>query len=380
MNERQPMNTSNPTQYTEATVEVMPTVAIEAQERAAIDIQIATAKRYPRDLATVKRDMLSLATLDQETAESCFYTLRRKDRNEPGGYKIIQGPSARLAEIAINAFGHIHAATRTVGNDGKQVTVQGICHDLQKNVRIGTEVKRRITTKEGHTFSEDMQVVTTNAAQSIALRNAAFKVIPMALIKPVYEQAKKVAVGDAKTLATRREAVVKRLEELGAKRELIFSTLGIKGIDAIDLEKLELLIGIGTAIKDGDTTIDESFPPVTSPKIDAPSFITEPPPKTAPLPGEGEPEPPKRKPTQAAIEHAEKHPDVTAHLDDSRVLDYIEERIKRDGVSDDQVTAHLRNTKLAKKDQHWPDLSNSKLRTLANNWDKEIETIRKIQV
>ena len=41
-----------------------------------VDQQVSTAKRYPRDLAKFKRDAESMATLDQETAEACFYVLR----------------------------------------------------------------------------------------------------------------------------------------------------------------------------------------------------------------------------------------------------------------------------------------------------------------
>lgn len=126
------------------------------------------------------------------------------------------------------------------------------------------------------------------------------------------------------------------------------------------------------------------------PKIEAPSFMApealppaapEPTPaNVAPLPGE-EPEPEKPKTTRPPTAPL---PDVTAHLDTgknpSAVIDFIKELAKRDGVNDDQITGHLRNTKLAKKDQHWPDLSDSKLRTLANAWDRELSAMKAIQV
>jgi len=252
------------------TLEIVSSDALERIERAQVDIQIATAKEYPRDMALVKKDMLSLATLDTETAESCFYTLRRKEAD--GSQKLIQGPSARLAEIAVNAFGNINAGARIIGNDGKMITAQAVCHDMQKNVRISIEVKRRITNKQGKTFSEDMQVVTGNAACSIALRNAVFKVIPMALVKPVYDQAKKVAAGDAKTLASRRDAVIARFVELGISKERVFAAIGVTGMEGINLEKLELLIGMGTAIKEDPGAINELFPdPKLAPKPSTPA-------------------------------------------------------------------------------------------------------------
>src|SRR5690349_3214367 len=119
-------------------------------------MQIATAKKYPRDLAKVKKKMLDFATLDEETAESCFYTLKRKDRDSGEG-KVIQGPSVRLAEIAVACYGNLRAAARITDNDGRFITAQGLCHDLESNTLISIEAKRRITGKSGKTYGDDMQ-------------------------------------------------------------------------------------------------------------------------------------------------------------------------------------------------------------------------------
>ena len=58
-------------------LEVIQPSALEAISRAEVDMQIATAKRYPRDVSKVKQGMLSIATVDEETAAACFYTLPR---------------------------------------------------------------------------------------------------------------------------------------------------------------------------------------------------------------------------------------------------------------------------------------------------------------
>lgn len=227
--------------------------ALELIQRAEIDMQIATAKKYPRDLAKVKRRMLDFATLDEETAESCFYTLSR-------GGKTIQGPSVRLAEIAVACYQNLRAASRVIDNNGKIITCQGACHDLENNTLISVEVQRRITKRDGRSYDDDMQVVAGNAGNSIAFRNAVFKVVPGALLKPVYEAARKVAVGDASTLVTRRAKVIARLNAMEVDTTRILARLGKSSVENIGLEDLESLIGLGTAIKDGDTTVDESFP------------------------------------------------------------------------------------------------------------------------
>ena len=245
-----------------AGLEIVEPSAIELMERASIDVQITTAKKYPRELSRVKAQMLSFAMLDEDTAKACFYALRRKEAD--GGEKIITGPSVRLAEIALACYGHLRAGSRIIANDGKTITAQGVCHDLQNNVCVSIEVKRRITTKKGFTFSEDMQVVAGNAACAIALRNATFKVVPLALVKPVFEAAKRLAVGDGKTLASRRSAAVEHFNKLGISKERVFASVEVKGLDDIGLEQVEALIGMANAIRDGESSIDELFP--TEPK------------------------------------------------------------------------------------------------------------------
>jgi hypothetical protein len=241
---------------TENTEIVTDTSALGQIERAQIDMQIATARRYPRQLSLVKQRMLSFATLDEETAAGCFYTLPGR---KGGDGKPLQGPSVRLAEIALSCYQHLRAGSRIVEDDGKFITAQGVVHDLENNVVISIEVKRRVTNKEGKRYSDDMIATTGNAACSIALRNAAFRVIPMALVKPVYEAAKKLAIGDAKSLVQRRAASLEHFAKLGIAKDKVCETLGIRSPEDIQLDHLEILMGYATSIKDGDATVDEIF-------------------------------------------------------------------------------------------------------------------------
>ena len=164
-------------------IEVKQAEMLQAIDRAEVDIQIATAKQYPRDLAACLNKIETYATMDKETAEDCFYVLRRKDAN--GNDNIIEGLSVRMAEIIAGAWGNLRVQTRIIGNDGRMITAQAICHDLETNFAVSKEVKRRITNKYGKTYSEDMQVVTGNAAASIAFRNAVLTVIPKAVTKKI---------------------------------------------------------------------------------------------------------------------------------------------------------------------------------------------------
>lgn len=224
--------------------------------RAELDVQISTAKAYPRKQREFVEKAIELATINQETAASCIYCLVRNGRD---GKSEIKGGSIRLAEIAATCWGNIHAATRIIGNDGKFITAQGVAWDLENNVKIGAEVKRRITNKEGRTYSEDMQMTTGNAAAAIALRNAIFNVVPKALVNRVYDAAVKFAVGDQKTIDSRRKTIFERFNKIGIENQKILHYYGKKSMEEFDAENLAELIGIGTAIKEGSLQVDKAF-------------------------------------------------------------------------------------------------------------------------
>ena len=321
------------------TLEVVDSSALESMERASIDVQIATAKKYPRVLSTVKQNMLSFATLDEETAASCFFTLPGR---KGGDGKPIQGPSIRMAEIAISTFQNLRAGARIISDDGKQITAQGVCHDLQNNVCISVEIKRRVTKANGQRYSDDMVVMTGNAACAIALRNATFKVVPLALIRPVYEAAKATAIGDAKTLVQRRGQAMDHFAKLGVPKEKVYAALSVKSLEDIGLEHLEVLQGFRTAIKDGEASIDDIF----NPKPETP------PARLDEVIGKPDDKKPEEKKEAAATAPTEK-PTETKYTAEQRqvILKEVEGLLLDHAVGESKVMLYVHSQKLAKEGQ-----------------------------
>ena len=134
-----------------------------------------------------------------------------------------------------------------------------ICHDLETNLAVSVEVKRRITDKYGKTYSEDMQVVTGNAASAIAFRNAVLKVVPKAVTKKVISEVKQVALGQSLDLETSRQNMIAYFAKLGVTEEIILEYLGLKKREEIDKEAVFELRATANAIKEGTTSVQESF-------------------------------------------------------------------------------------------------------------------------
>ena len=237
-------------------IEIKQADVLQAINASEIDIQVSTAKQYPRSIPDVLNKISTYATMDVETAADCFYVLRRNGSN---GSNTVEGLSVRMAEIIAGAWGNLRVQTRIIGNDGKTITAQGICHDLETNVAVSVEVKRRITDKYGKTYSEDMQVVTGNAASAIAFRNAVLKVVPKAVTKRVIEGVKQVALGQSLDLETSRQRMIEYFSKLGVTKEMLLEYLNLKKVDEIDKEAVFELRATANAIKEGTTTVQDTF-------------------------------------------------------------------------------------------------------------------------
>lgn len=220
--------------------------------RSEIEQQISTARRFPRSLKKFRDEAIQMVTLSQSIAEQCVYALPRDG-------KTIEGPSARFAEVIASAWGNNRAGARVIEDKGDFIIAQGVFHDLERNVAITYEVQRRIVDRQGRRFKADMIGVTANAACSIALRNAVLKGVPKAFWEDMYVEARKVIMGDIKTLANRRADALTHFQRFGISTEQVCAKLGVAGLEDIGLEHLVLLRGIVTAIKEGDTTPEEAF-------------------------------------------------------------------------------------------------------------------------
>jgi hypothetical protein len=169
----------------------------------------------------------------------------------------------RLAEIMLSTWGNLSVGARVISEDSRFLTAQAVCIDYETNVRACIEVRRRITDKSGRTYSDDNIANAANAACSIALRNAVFRIIPKSLVEQVRLKAAEVANGGA-SVEQLREEWLAYWGSLGVEGKRVFNLLGIAGKDDVTLEHIDLLRGLANAVTDRETTIDEAFPPVSN--------------------------------------------------------------------------------------------------------------------
>lgn len=222
----------------------------EAVERSLVtganwEQQVATARKYPRDIVAFKRDLVAMATMDEETAASCQYSV-------PRGGKSIDGPSVRLAEMVAATYGNLQISAQVTGHDDRFVYAEAVVRDLEKNITMGLRVRRRITDKHGQTYNEDMIAVTGSAAVSIVYRNAIFKVVPAAFVQSAYNESQ--AMLEAAASADLKNAVPKMFTafaDMGVNEEEILRYLQVEKKSDVRGIHLVRMRGVLNAIKDG---------------------------------------------------------------------------------------------------------------------------------
>lgn len=214
---------------------------------ASIKERTEIARESKRDIPNILQEIETLATLSNDVALSCFYVVFSKEDNKP-----YIGISVRFAELIASTWGNIHTGAKVTANNGTNLTVQGFVHDFEKNAVFTVEVQRYIGK-----LSPERIIQATNAASSIAFRNAIFKAIPAAVTYTITNNIKKYITENINGGSVVKDVLnYFKSKKIG---ESDLSKLIGNEIEDITPEQLFLLIGLRNAIEEGDTTVAEIF-------------------------------------------------------------------------------------------------------------------------
>lgn len=216
-----------------------------------ISTLIANAKQHPRDIKNVLANIRKLATIDEDTADGCFYAVMKDG-------KIIEGVSVRLVEIMALCWGNLRISTRIKANDGRMITAQSTCHDLENNYSVSVESQRSILAPNGSSESGNMQVLSGSAASSVAFRNAVLKVIPKTITQKVIAEIREFVLSGT-DIEDKLNTTLNWFQQKGVSKEKILAYLNIGTISEINKEKLLTLRATMNAINESSATVNELF-------------------------------------------------------------------------------------------------------------------------
>lgn len=228
----------------------------ENSERMSGDLwgQISVAKSFPRSTEVFRRKVEADVCSSAQQAAECTYLVRRGDSD-------LEGPSVRFAEALLRAWGNVRVSTEIADDTGTHIVARARFWDLESNMAFSEDVFRRITTKNGSRYSDDMIGTTKNAAQAIAFRNVVLAGIPKSEWVPLHEKANLLVRNATKNDADfekRKAKLFSWLKKNGVTDKELEKFVG-STLDECSAEDFLRLERIAKSIHEGFTTYAEAF-------------------------------------------------------------------------------------------------------------------------
>lgn len=231
----------------------------ESSAIAEIEAKIILAKRFPRDMNSV-RDAIYFECENKELAEKATYAY-------PRGDSVVKGASIRLVEAVARHWGNILSGIKEISSDGTKATVKAYCWDLQTNFAdekvFDIEYKR--DTKKGSYYLTDIRDKYEVLANMAARRKRACMqaIIPKFIIDEAIEHCQKTLErainqdGDIETTKAKMLQAFQALESWITKEHL--ETVCAKDFDKFTVKDIVKLRNLYNAIKDGFVVPQNAF-------------------------------------------------------------------------------------------------------------------------
>jgi len=223
---------------------------------------VMAAREMPRDTTEAVKDMKA-GCGRRSVASRAFYRYTR-------GGKAITGPTIQLMRFLASCWGNLQYGVTELSRDADESQVQAWCWDLQKNNRptITFIVPHgRISNEEYRELLDPRDVYENNANMGARrLRETIKNCLPPWFVDEAIAACRKVlAEGEegeeVPEFPVRLARMVEAFSTIGITRRQLEDKQG-RSVDEFTPEDLATLTVVYTALRHGETTRDEEFPPV----------------------------------------------------------------------------------------------------------------------
>lgn len=242
--------------------------AMAAQMKAIVEARYKMALARPRDIDTVRQNMLKDARRPSFASVAIYH--------KPVGLKGIEGPSIRFVEAAIRNMSNILIETSTVSEDDERRVIRVAVSDLETNTYFSQDVTvtktversklpqgekplRVRTNSKGQPVyilhgTDDDILNKQNALISKAVRTLGLRLIPGDLVdEALFYVRQTMAKQDAQDPDTAKNRIIDAFSQLGVNVESLKDFIGHE-LSSLDPNEIQLLRGTYSAIKEGETT------------------------------------------------------------------------------------------------------------------------------
>jgi len=223
--------------------------------------QMQVALQRPRDEAKILTSALKELDIYPSMAEEALYMKPVGKNAETGKITYAEGLSIRTAESLANRWTNSSFGCEIVAEDDFTVQLAGVFLDYENNTRhvVVGRVAKSFKKKNGQVVKRgpDQLELAVKAEQSKVLREVILRSLPAGL-KKEYESKVRTLLKGGK-IENRKQSIVARFEELGVDLDTLEKSRGKKMEDWVHGD-IVLLLGIATAMKDGELTKEAAFP------------------------------------------------------------------------------------------------------------------------
>jgi len=235
-------------------------------QKAQLEVLLDYAQKKKRNIINFMEEAKNIIGYSEDIAASCIFALPRKFKNEKTqqweqGY--IKGKSVRLAEIIYSVYENIKVDVWYGQVNAKTATAFASVIDLQSLTFFTEEGMAQIQGTHG-----DAAKLAQNAAKSIAIRNAIFRIVPGAFSAELYKFAVEFSIGDQELFPVKRKKTLEYIAKRGIPLDRILSFYNKKTIEELDEDLMEEIVGVISAIKEKLIKIDDAFIPDSKNVVD----------------------------------------------------------------------------------------------------------------
>jgi len=227
---------------------------LASREMAEVQIAMAAAKKYPRDVRAAVDRILNACTR-AGLAESALYSYAR-------GGTPITGPSIRLLEAIAQQWGNMQFGVRELERNGHISTAEAYAWDMESNVRACKifQVSHVRNTKRGSYKLEEERDIYENIANHGARRKRACLIesIPGDVLELAVRQCEVTLQTSADTSAEGIKKMLAAFAGFGVSREQIEKRIQCR-IDAMRPAQMATLKKIYTSLRDGVSAVSDWF-------------------------------------------------------------------------------------------------------------------------
>lgn len=232
------------------------TQVAQSRELQEVHLRFVMANQFPRNLNLVRQNIAEECK-DKELAEAAEYVF-------PRGGATVKGASIKLMEAIAKYYGNIESGVRVLERRVGSSTIEVYALDLQTNTRQSivfdvSHVRGKKSGQEKLTDERDIYEMEANFA-SRRKRKCLEALIPKSLVDEAIKLCHETTKNDnSKTHAKRLEQLLKTFEKFGVDKGSIEKFLE-KTTEEFTPDDFQTMLGVYTAIKDGQQTVGEVFP------------------------------------------------------------------------------------------------------------------------